>query len=93
MELFGARGLWCLLDQDDVIAELSRLPNTEHRTLRRDEPYAAPPRHGAPRNDPAPSRFAAPLNAAIDDHYTALDLERETNAERDRLQNVLCRQC
>ena len=78
VELFGARGLWALCDHDDVCVAMSRAVETKVRTLRRGDRYAPPPQ--APRSagpDPGAPRFRPPLLAAVDAHFTSLDLEAE----------------
>jgi predicted ribosome quality control (RQC) complex YloA/Tae2 family protein len=68
VELFGARGLWVLLDSEGRALVLSREVETAVRTLRRHDVYAAPPQapeSAMPRAEPPP-RFAPPALAAID---------------------------
>ncbi|MCK5942809.1 MAG: DUF814 domain-containing protein [Planctomycetes bacterium] len=82
VELFGARGLWALCDHDGVCLTMSRAVETAVRTLRRGDTYAPPPPSptstaGAGGRPPPVPRFAAPVLAAIDAHFTALDLEKE----------------
>lgn len=88
VELFGNRGLW-IVSCDDVIEELSRLPNVDDRTLRRGVRYE-PPKSPAHRRE-EPSRFAAPVTDSIDEHYTGADLEAERHAERHALDAALTR--
>jgi predicted ribosome quality control (RQC) complex YloA/Tae2 family protein len=87
-ELFGARGLWCLLDEQGRITEMSRLPHSAQRALAPGAPYSPPPPHRAPA-PPPPPRFAAPLCAAVDKWFTAHDLEAERAAARERLELAL----
>lgn len=78
VELFGARGLWALCDQDGVCLTMSRAVETAVRTLRRGDVYAPPPPSPAGSNrKPAEPRFAAPVLDAIDAHFTAIDLDKE----------------
>lgn len=83
VELFGARGLWLLCNEEHVALTMSRAVETAVRTLRRGDVYAPPP--PAPNANAAasdPSRFAAPVLQGIDEHFTPLDLEKEqTHAE------------
>lgn len=89
IELFGPRGLWCLLDADGLILELSRLPRTGQRELRPGVPYSPPPRRGSP---PAGSaRFAPPVCKNVDHHFTALDQLEQLERERKRLSTALTR--
>lgn len=78
VELFGARGLWALLDAESRVLLLSRDVQTAVRTLRLGEPYVPPPAAAVavgemPRAEAEP-RFAAPVLAAIDAYYTEHDL-------------------
>ncbi|MEE2887941.1 MAG: NFACT family protein, partial [Planctomycetota bacterium] len=88
VELFGARGLWCLADSEGRIQALSRLPNTKGRDLRPGAKYAAPARRNAPVEDP-PSRFEAPVLAAIDAFFTSADQDQERQALQRRLSLAL----
>ena len=72
VELFGARGLWCLADAQERILELSRLPNSKGRELRPGALYGAPAPLSSPAPDP-PTRFAPPVLTAIDAFYTEHD--------------------
>ena len=78
VELFGARGLWALCDDDGACLAMSRAVETAVRTLRRGDRYAPPPPSPASglREPPQP-RFQAPVLAAIDAHFTGRDLEKE----------------
>jgi predicted ribosome quality control (RQC) complex YloA/Tae2 family protein len=83
VELFGARGLWALLDAEGRCAVLSRAVATAVRTLRLHDVYAPPP---AGSDAPvAPVRFERPVLAAIDAHFTALDERDATAAELEAL--------
>jgi predicted ribosome quality control (RQC) complex YloA/Tae2 family protein len=90
-ELFGARGLWALLDAEGRIVVLSRPVATAVRTLQPGDPYAPPPPAPEPRGEARPDdaelRFAAPVLAAIDAFYAPLD----ARAEQRRLHDVLLR--
>jgi predicted ribosome quality control (RQC) complex YloA/Tae2 family protein len=94
LELFGSRGLWALLDAGGKVLAISRSVETAVRTVRAGDRYAAPPPHpsaapGTQPSEPQPSestsRFAAPVLAAIDQFFTAHDLEAEAAALRQRL--------
>jgi predicted ribosome quality control (RQC) complex YloA/Tae2 family protein len=83
-ELFGARGLWALLDAEGKVLALSRLVETDARTLRPGDAY----RPAAGRTEAraaAASRFEAPVLAAVDAFFTALDLAAEAAREHDEL--------
>lgn len=87
IELFGARGLWVLLDSEGRALVLSREVETAVRTLRRHDVYAPPPpapESAAPRVEPSP-RFAPPVLAAIDAHFRPFDLHAEGQREHDLL--------
>ncbi len=79
VELFGARGLWALCDDEGRCVALSRAVETAVRTLRKDDVYAPPPPSPSPTaaRAAAEPRFAAPVLRSIDAHFTPLDLERE----------------
>lgn len=82
-ELYGARGLWALVDQGGVVLDLARPVATTRRTLRRGSVWQVHP-PGAPPDDPPP-RFAGEglaLLEAIDRHFAPLDLAREADADR-----------
>ena len=87
VELFGNRGLWCLTDADGQISELSRLPKTGARLLRPGGHYQAPA--ATSRLAAAPERFMAPCLAAVDQHFTALDLEEENQRLWGELQRAV----
>lgn len=92
VELFGARGLWALLDAEGRAVVLSRQVSTAVRMLRPGDVYAPPPaqepRAGTSANE-SPPRFAAPVLAAIDAHFRPLDEALERTAERDALQRAV----
>lgn len=92
VELFGPRGLWCLLDPEGRIVELSRLATTRHRDLSPGHPYRPPPTatNAPARAEPTP-RFAAPSLAEIDRIFTAADLAEEAGAEQARLERALAK--
>ncbi len=83
IELFGARGLWALLDAEGIAVALSREVETAVRTLRTGDLYVAPPVMATPRADPPP-RFAPPVLASIDAAFSADDRAAEIAAEHDR---------
>jgi predicted ribosome quality control (RQC) complex YloA/Tae2 family protein len=89
VELFGARGLWALLDAGGRILALSRLPEAGERVLRPGEVYAPPTGQG--RRAEPPPRFAPPVLAAIDAWYTALDERSEHDERRERVALALAR--
>jgi predicted ribosome quality control (RQC) complex YloA/Tae2 family protein len=83
VELFGNRGLWCLVDSEGQILELAR----RARGLERGGTYRPP---GTP--PPAAEhevRFSPPVLEAVDAHFTALDAAAEEAAERRELGRVL----
>ncbi|MBL8738585.1 MAG: DUF814 domain-containing protein [Planctomycetes bacterium] len=94
VELFGARGLWALLDAEGRVVVLSRPIDTAVRMLRPGDVYAPPPanepRPGTSATE-APSRFATPVLAAVDAHYRPLDEALERTAEREALQRAVQR--
>ena len=83
VELFGARGLWVLTDQENLALTMSRPVQTAVRTLGRGDIYSPPPQLPSGGNvtktakSAAESRFLAPVLTSIDDHFTTLDLEKE----------------
>lgn len=83
-ELFGARGLWALLDAEGRVLALSRLVETDARTLRPGDAYRPPAARAEPRAAAA-SRFEPPVLAAVDAFFTALDLAAEAAREHDEL--------
>lgn len=90
VELFGARGLWCLVDGAGKIRELSRLPDSAGRELRPGAIYAPPPPRENPVSD-TPPRFDPPMAAAIDDAFTKFDRDHEVETLRTRLAGILDR--
>jgi predicted ribosome quality control (RQC) complex YloA/Tae2 family protein len=90
IELFGARGLWCLVDEHGDILELSRLPNVTGREIRPGARYVAPPPREGAAEDP-PSRFAQPVAAAVDAWFTDFDREQEVTRLRKNLTGVIDR--
>jgi predicted ribosome quality control (RQC) complex YloA/Tae2 family protein len=88
-ELFGARGLWGLLDAEGRILVLSRPVATAVRTLQPGDPYAPPPPAPGPRSEARPDdgelRFAAPVLAAIDAFYRPLDATAELRRQHELL--------
>jgi predicted ribosome quality control (RQC) complex YloA/Tae2 family protein len=95
VELFGARGLWALLDAEGRVLQMSRPVATAVRTLRPGDPYAPPPPApggpgGEPRAEPPP-RFAAPVLPAIDAHFTPLDLFGDVAREHEALHRAAAR--
>ena len=92
VELFGARGLWTLLDAEGRVLQLSRPVATAVRTLQPGDPYTPPPPApaGAGRAEPPP-RFQAPVLAAIDAFYTEHDQHAEVLLEHDQLQRAAAR--
>lgn len=84
-ELFGARGFWALLGDDDRILVQSRPVATAVRTLAPGDRYAPPPPSPTDRAEPAP-RFTAPVLAAIDAWFRPHD---EVLAQRLQLETLL----
>lgn len=89
-ELFGPRGLWALCDAAGTVLEISRVVDTSVRRLEPGSTYAPPPPADASQPEP-PSRFAEPVLAAIDAHYTALDTAVGAKAAAQRIQRALDR--
>jgi len=89
VELFGNRGLWCVLDGTDAILAMSRLPKVGNRTLALGAPWLPPP----PRETAAdpPPRFAPPVLAGIDRWFTAADREADAAVVRAACQQALTR--
>ena len=87
VELFGARGLWALLDAEGRAIVLSRIVATAVRTLRLHDPYAPPPPAAEPRRD-APVRFGVPVLASIDAYYRPLDELADVGRDLDSLQRA-----
>lgn len=90
VELFGARGLWALLDAEGRATALSRAVATAVRTLQPGDRYAPPPAAAEPR-DAATMRFSPPVLAAIDAHFRPLDEAQEAAAELDGLRRATAR--
>lgn len=95
VELFGARGFWALLDAEGRLLVMSRPIETAVRTLRLGEPYQPPP---APRPGTAtapeaaePPRFAAPVLAAIDEHFRPRDEQDGRQQDLEALQRAAAR--
>lgn len=82
-ELFGARGLLALLDAEGRVLALSRPVESEARTLRLGDAYRPPA--GRAERVAAVNRFDAPVLAAVDASFTALDLAAEAAREHDEL--------
>ena len=87
IELFGNRGLWALLDGGGRCLELSRLPAEKERHLAPGAAYV-PPR-SRPAVEAVAPRFAPPVLASVDAHYTALDLAEEAAQELATLERAL----
>jgi predicted ribosome quality control (RQC) complex YloA/Tae2 family protein len=87
VELFGARGLWALLDADGRAVALSREVVTAVRTLRPNDRYEPPPPHAVTGREPPP-RFAAPVLATIDAHYAELDRRTACRDLRETVQRA-----
>ena len=85
VELFGARGLWALLDAEGRILLLSRPVATAVRSLALGAPYAPPP-PAEERRSEAASRFAAPVLAAIDACFRPYDEQAELRRSHELLQ-------
>lgn len=84
LELFGNRGFWALTDQGGHMLVLSRLASRAGSPMQKGTLYHPPEARVATKPDPEP-RFASPSLAAIDSHFTAQDLERESLTELQRL--------
>ncbi len=84
VELFGARGLWALLDAEGRCTVLSRPVETAVRTLRLHDPYVPPPVQGDVRSDDD-VRFAPPVLPAIDAFFAPLDDHASTQRDHDSL--------
>ena len=89
IELFGARGLWALLDAERRVLALSRKVQTAVRTLQTGDTYVAPPAGAAPRHDTP--RFTHPALAAIDAHFSTADQLAEVTREHEILQRAVAR--
>jgi len=84
-ELFGTRGLVVLTDADRRVLHTSRPVQTATRRLLEGDHYTPPPRDGAPRPSAHAVRFAPPVLAAIDAHFTRADLLAAANERSERL--------
>lgn len=82
-ELFGARGLWALLDATDHTLAMSREVVTAVRNLRMGDRYAPPP-PAATEREPEP-RFCAPVLARIDQHFADQDQASRYRSEHETL--------
>ncbi|MEZ5965947.1 MAG: NFACT RNA binding domain-containing protein [Planctomycetota bacterium] len=76
VELFGNRGLWAVLDAEGRIVAQSRVPHGKDRNLGPQAKWQPPPARPAPTE--TPSRFEAPVLAAMDRHFTAADQADES---------------
>ncbi len=85
VELFSARGLWALLDDDGKAVALSRPVETAVRTLRIGDRYTTPPARADGKQPEEPPRFDAPVLAAIDAHFTAADGLAASGDEHEQL--------
>ena len=85
VELFGARGLWALLDAEGRLLLLSRPVATAVRTLALGDAYAPPPPADEPRSESTP-RFAPPVLAAIDACFLPFDERAELRRTFELLQ-------
>lgn len=90
VEVFGNRGVWCLLDDEGRILDLSRLPKSAGRELQPGARWSAPPAH-ADRGPDVPGRFPPPVLDAIDSAFTARDLELEADGIRSECGHALAR--
>jgi predicted ribosome quality control (RQC) complex YloA/Tae2 family protein len=88
-ELFGARGLWCVLDGEGRIAELSRPVQTAVRTLTRGDVYVPPPPRAVASEPEEPGRFTAPVLPAIDAWFTGRDEATDRTREREQVLRAL----
>ena len=84
VELFGPRGLWALCDTTGTVLEISRVVETAVRRLAPGSAYAPPPPADGSRA-PEASRFQEPVLAAIDAHFSALDVAADTDAAAARI--------
>lgn len=82
-ELFGHRGLWVLADGAGRVLRTSRPVLTATRRLAEGDAYA-PPAHASQGPAEPPPRFAPPVLAAIDDHFTRLDLLAEARQQAEQ---------
>ncbi len=91
VELFGARGLWALLDAEGRSLVQSREVVTAVRSLRPGDRYAPPPATAGAIAEP-PGRFPAPVLASIDAHFLAQDRIVDLRDERETLRRAAERQ-
>jgi predicted ribosome quality control (RQC) complex YloA/Tae2 family protein len=89
VEGFGPRGLWALLDAEDRVLELSRLPTFSDRTVAPGERYTLP----APRPDlrPDPDRIGEPFVAHLEAVMRAQDERAEADLIATTLERALTR--
>ena len=87
VELFGARGLWCLCDSEGKAVVMSREVVTAVRRLRPGDAYVPPPAADAATKEPPP-RFSAPVLVAIDAHFGELDRTVDRRADVDALRRA-----
>lgn len=90
VEVFGNRGVWCVLDDEGRILDLSRLPKSAGRELQPGARWTAPPSH-ADRDPDVSGRFPPPVLDAIDLAFTARDLELEADGIRSECAHALAR--
>ena len=83
VELFGNRGLWCLVDSEGRILELA----WKTRGLERGGIYQPP--GGTPPAAEQAGRFSPPVLENVDAHFSARDLAAEEAADRRELGRVL----
>jgi len=84
-ELFGTRGLVALTDADGRVLHTSRPVQTATRRLAEGDRYTPPPRDGTARPSAPTGRFAPPVLAAIDAHFTRVDLLAAAHERSERL--------
>ncbi len=87
VELFGARGLWCLVDGDGHILHLSR----PARGMAPGDSYAPPGTPPRSSGGCRSSRFCTPVLEAVDTYFTDLDRQGEQLEERLLLQRALAK--
>jgi predicted ribosome quality control (RQC) complex YloA/Tae2 family protein len=87
VELFGARGLWALLDAEGRILVLSRPVQTAVRVLQPGDAYAPPPAApaAASKHHDEAMRFAPPVLPAIDALYAAFDAAADQRRQYELL--------
>jgi predicted ribosome quality control (RQC) complex YloA/Tae2 family protein len=86
-ELFGPRGLFVLADGADRVLHTSRPVATATRRLAVHDVYAPPARTPSPAGPGAaesPPRFAPPVLAAIDAHFTRIDVLADAQQRVER---------